>query len=197
MIFYKIYHLNCVKISSDMPVESNWLNMQSLLAAQTQNQHNICECVWCKPYFSSSINQLTETINLKISDLDILKEAVKKKSLVPHPGDTIETTSLEVNLSRSVVDSTMAHFLLAASEGNINVANIAARNTSNALRDFTQFIGCYVSTLSNTETKFQVIDMAKDVLEKSTRLVNEAHNTLRNPNQTNKARLSKAGIDPK
>ena len=88
--------------------------------AQTLNQHNICECVWCKPYFSSSINELTETINLKISDLDILKEAVKKKSLVPHPGETIETTSLEVNLSRSVVDSTMAHFLLAASEGNIH-----------------------------------------------------------------------------
>ena len=58
--------------------------------AQTHNQHNICECVWCKPYFSSSIYELTETINLKISDLDILKEAVKKKSLVPHPGETID-----------------------------------------------------------------------------------------------------------
>ena len=158
-------------------------------------QHNMCDCVWCKPYFSNSIIELKQDVKLQLTDLELLKEAVEKKSLLPHPGETQENTSMQVNLSRSVVDSTMAHFLFAVNEGNINIANIAARNTAMALRTLTQFIGCLASTLSETEKQFEIIDMAKDVLLKSMRLINEAQKALSVRVQTNKENLTSAAID--
>ena len=183
----------------ELPMLSLGKNIENVATEETPApivQHNECECVWCKPHFANSINELNGAIIMQISDLEALKEAAKQKLLLPHPGETTETTSLEVNLARSVVDSSMAHFLVAASEGNINITNIAARNTSNSLRDFTQFIGCYVSTIiSETDKQFEVIDMAKDVLKSSMRLINEAKNALTNQDHTSKERLSMAGIE--
>ena len=173
-------------------------NLQNVATEEQQTpivQQNICECVWCKPYFSDSINELTENVKLQLTDLELLKEAANQKNLLTHPGETSENTSLQINLARSVVDSTMAHFLSAASEGNIDIANIAARNTGNALRNMTQFIGCFVSTLSETEKQFEIINMAKEVLLKSMRLINEAQKALCVQDQTNKENLALAAID--
>ena len=86
-------------------------------------------------------------------------------------------------------------FLSAASEGNVDIANIAARNTGNALRNLTQFIGCFASTLSETEKQFEIINMGKDVLLKSMRLINEAQKALSVQVQTNKENLASAAID--
>ena len=61
-----------------------------------------------------------------------------------------------------------------------------ARNTGNALRNLTQFIGCFASTLSETEKQFEIINMGKDVLLKSMRLINEAQKALSVQVQTNK-----------
>ena len=139
--------------------------------------------------------ELNQDVKFQLKDLELLKEAVENKSLLPHQGETQENTSLEVNLARSVVDSTMAHFLSAASEGNVDIANIAARNTGNALRNLTQFIGCFASTLSETEKQFEIINMGKDVLLKSMRLINEAQKALSVQVQTNKENLASAAID--
>ena len=64
-----------------------------------------------------------------------------------------------------------------------------------ALRTLTQFIGCLASTLSETEKQFEIIDMAKDVLLKSMRLINEAQKALSVRVQTNKQNLTSAAID--
>merc|ERR1719422_3025265 len=71
------------------------------------------------------------------SELDEFKSAASSMSLRPLPGETSQVASVQLNTASRAVGSTVAQLLTAASEGNRDITNRAARDTANALRDFT------------------------------------------------------------
>jgi len=128
------------------------------------------------------------------SELDEFKSAASSMSLRPLPGETSQVASVQLNTASRAVGSTVAQLLTAASEGNRDITNRAARDTANALRDFTAAVRGVAATTSDRQVQHTVIDMAKEVMLKSARLVMEAQKAMNNPSDPNKGyNLTNAG----
>ena len=97
------------------------------------------------------------------------------------PGETSEAASLQLNTTSRVVGSTVAQLLTAASQGNRDITNRAARDTANALRDFTAAVRGVAATTQDRAAQNRVIDQAQLVMAKSARLVLEAQRTMAAP----------------
>merc|ERR1719471_754835 len=130
------------------------------------------------------------------SELDEFKSAASSMSLRPLPGETSQVASVQLNTASRAVGSTVAQLLTAASEGNKDITNRAARDTANALRDFTAAVRGVAATSSDHQAKNYVIDQAQLVMSKSAILVLEAQRAMYNPGDPNKAQqLAYAGKD--
>ena len=116
--------------------------------------------------------------------------------LRPMPGETVERASMQLNSTSRVVGSTVAQLLTAASQGNKDITNRAARDTANALRDFTAAVRGVAATTQDRQAQNRVIDQAQLVMAKSARLVLEAQRTMGSPSSPDKSRmLAEAGKD--
>merc|ERR1719471_1431347 len=128
------------------------------------------------------------------SELDEFQSAANSMSLRPLPGETSQSASVQLNTASRAVGSTVAQLLTAASEGNRDITNRAARDTANALRDFTAAVRGVAATSTNKQAQHTVIMMAKDVMLKSAKLVMEAQKAMNNPSDPGKSyNLASAG----
>ena len=128
------------------------------------------------------------------SELDEFQSAANSMSLRPLPGETSQSASVQLNTASRAVGSTVAQLLTAASEGNRDITNRAARDTANALRDFTAAVRGVAATSSDKSSQQTVLAMAKDVMMKSAKLVMEAQRAMNNPSDPGKSyNLAAAG----
>merc|ERR1719412_1538080 len=121
------------------------------------------------------------------SELDEFRAAAGSMQLSPLPGETSQTASVQLNTASRAVGSTVAQLLTAASDGKRDITNRAARDTANALRDFTAAVRGVAATSKDKQTQDRVITSAKDVMMKSAKLVMEAQRAMNNPSDPGKS----------
>merc|ERR1719431_1488354 len=99
-----------------------------------------------------------------------------------------------LNKSTRVVGSTVSQLISSASQGNKDITNRAARDTANALRDFTAAVRGVAATTQDNQAQYRVLDSAQLVMSKSARLVLEAQRSISNPGDDGNAQgLTTAG----
>jgi len=120
------------------------------------------------------------------SELNEFLASASSMTLRPLPGESSQTASVQLNTASRAVGSTVAQLLTAASEANRDITNRAARDTANALRDFTAAVRGVAATSTDKKSQHTVIMMAKDVMLKSAKLVIEAQKAMNNISDPNK-----------
>jgi len=76
-------------------------------------------------------------------------------------------------------------------QGNENYTGIAARDTANALRMLTNAVRGVAATSNDRELQDSIVDHARDVMDKSANLIEEAKKAVANPqNPDNQTRLA-------
>ena len=75
-----------------------------------------------------------DVIKSLAKELAEVKREAAQGQLLPLPGQTVESCSLELGATSKTVGSSMAQLLTAANQGNENYTGIAARDTANALQ---------------------------------------------------------------
>lgn len=91
----------------------------------------------------------------------------------------------------------MASLLTSAAQGNENHTGIAARDTANSLKSLTAAVRGVAATTTDLQSQQAIIEAAKDVMEKSVRLLEEAKAALENPNNPeNQQRLAQVSLTP-
>jgi len=130
------------------------------------------------------------------SELEEFRSAANSLQLKPLPGESVQTATVQLNTASRAVGSTVAQLLTAASQGNRDITNRAARDTANALRDFTAAVRGVAATSTDRQAQNRVIDQAQLVMAKSAQLVLEAQRAMSNPSDPNKSQnLAYAGKD--
>ncbi|CAI9742944.1 talin-1-like isoform X1 [Octopus vulgaris] len=128
----------------------------------------------------SAIEELSH-IDLELED--ILNTARNGK-LVPLPGETAESAVSLLGSTSKTVGSSMAQLLTATVQGNENHTSLAARDTANALRKFASAVRAVAATTEEKALQELIINNARDIIEKSKLLLDEAKqavNTPKNP----------------
>lgn len=124
--------------------------------------------------------------------VEVKKEAAQGQ-LLPLPGQTVESCSLELGATSKTVGSSMAQLLTAANQGNENYTGIAARDTANALQVLTGSVRGVAAFTKNPQTQEYIIMTAQQVMDQSVGLISEVKYTLENPSAPNKQqRLAQA-----
>ncbi len=127
-------------------------------------------------------------------ELEEFRAAAHAFDLKPLPGETAESASLQLNTASKSVGSTVAQLLTAASEGNEAITSRAARDTANALRDFTAAVRGVAATTKDQNVQNRIIDQAHLVMQKSALLVLEAQRAMANPSDpTRSGKLNEVG----
>nr|CAD7194456.1 unnamed protein product [Timema douglasi] len=86
-------------------------------------------------------------------ELEAFHRAAERAQLRPLPGETAESTSLQLGSTSKNVGFAMAQLLSAAAQGNENYTGIAARNTSTSLKDLTKAVRGVAATTNNRDTQ--------------------------------------------
>ncbi|XP_064596457.1 talin-1-like [Liolophura sinensis] len=135
----------------------------------------------------SALDQLHELHR----DVHTVKQTAAAGKLIPLPGETAETSALQVGTTAKSVGSTMAQLLTAAAQGNENYTGIAARDTANALSVLAGAVRGVAATTNDKNIQNDILDAVRDVIEKSMTLLEEAKAAVNNPNNPdNQARLT-------
>lgn len=114
-------------------------------------------------------------------ELLAFKKAAENMELKPLPGETMENSALQLGAISKVVGSSMAQLLTAASQGNENYTGIAARDTGSALKILTKAVRGVAATSTDRDLQGKIIDNARDVMDKSTLLIQESQRAMNNP----------------
>lgn len=129
-------------------------------------------------------------------EIDDYRHAAHQRALRPLPGETAENSATQLGATSKTVGSSMAQLLTAAAQGNDNYTGIAAKDTANSLRVLTQAVRGVAATSSDIELQNRILLSAKDVMDKSSKLIEEAKKAVNNPNnpenQTRLAQVAKA-----
>lgn len=121
------------------------------------------------------------------------KKDAHEGKLLPLPGQTIESCSLELGATSKTVGSSMAQLLTAANQGNENYTGIAARDTANALRVLATAVRGVAAYTKKSQTQEYIIVTAQQVMEQSVALISEAKQVVEDPKTPNKQmRLAQA-----
>ncbi|KAL5020158.1 hypothetical protein ScPMuIL_003050 [Solemya velum] len=124
-------------------------------------------------------------------ELEAVRRSAEEGNLRPLPGETAESAAAQLGTTSKSVGSAMAQLLTAATQGNENYVGIAARDTANSLTVLTRSVRGVAATTEDRQIQIVIIDCAHDVLDKSTRLLEEAKNTVNEPsNPENQQRLT-------
>ncbi|KAK3096284.1 hypothetical protein FSP39_025308 [Pinctada imbricata] len=142
-------------------------------------------------YGSLEVDSALDTLGTLDKELDEYKREVIEGRLVPLPGDSAETCALKLGATSKNVGSAIAQLLTAASQGNDNYVGIAARDTANALKVLTEATRGVAATTADKNIQNLIIDSAKDVIDKSQRLLEETKRAMNDPdNPENQQRLN-------
>lgn len=115
-------------------------------------------------------------------ELNDTKQSALNGRLQPLPGETAESAAMQLATTSKTVGSSMAQLLTAAAQGNEDYVGIAARDTANALKVLTNAVRGVAATTTDRQVQQAVIDSARDVIDKSHRLLEEAKRAMQDPN---------------
>ena len=145
---------------------------------------------------SLEIEASADLIDSLQQELEEFRSSANSFNLRPMPGESLESAMLLLNNASKSVGSTVAHLMTAAFEGNADITNRAARDTSNALRDYTSAVRGVAASTKDQHIQNRLLDQAQLVMAKSAQLVLEAQRAMQNPTDPRKQeKLVGAGKD--
>lgn len=110
--------------------------------------------------------------------------AAAESQLKPLPGETLEKCAQDLGSTSKGVGSSMAQLLTCAAQGNEHYTGVAARETAQALKTLAQAARGVAASTNDPEAAHAMLDSARDVMEGSAMLIQEAKQALIAPGDT-------------
>lgn len=130
---------------------------------------------------SLEIDSAVDSIQNFGDDLNDLQKAAEADTLRPLPGETPESTSQHLAKSSKAVGSNMAQLLSSALQGNQHFTGLASRDAALALKDYNSAVRGVVATSDNHDLHNRLIAAAREVMLRSSELIEEARVVVENP----------------
>ncbi|XP_067871342.1 talin-2 isoform X1 [Heterodontus francisci] len=132
----------------------------------------------CGPMEIDSALQSVQTLRNELQDA---KMAAADGQLKPLPGETLEKCAQDLGSTSKAVGSSMAQLLTCAAQGNEHYTGIAARETAQALKTLASAARGVAASTDNSPAQNSMLDTARDVMEGSAVLIQEAKHALASP----------------
>ncbi|XP_072321618.1 talin-2a isoform X2 [Eucyclogobius newberryi] len=132
----------------------------------------------CGPMEIDSALDAIQTLHNELQDA---KMACSSDQLKPLPGESLEKCAQDLGSTSKSVGSSMAQLLTCAAQGNEHYTGIAARETAQALKTLAQAARGVAASTSDPRAAFAMLDSARDVMEGSALLIQEAKEALVSP----------------
>ncbi|XP_024853769.1 talin-2 isoform X4 [Bos taurus] len=124
------------------------------------------------------IDSALSTVQTLKSELQDAKMAAVESQLKPLPGETLEKCAQDLGSTSKAVGSSMAQLLTCAAQGNEHYTGVAARETAQALKTLAQAARGVAASTSDPAAARAMLDSARDVMEGSAMLIQEAKQAL-------------------
>ncbi|XP_059801965.1 talin-2 isoform X2 [Hypanus sabinus] len=132
----------------------------------------------CGPMEIDSALQSVQTLRNELQDA---KMAAVDGQLKPLPGETLEKCAQDLGSMSKAVGSSMAQLLTCAAQGNEHYTGIAARETAQALKALASAARGVAASTDSPPAQSSMLDAARDVMDGSALLIQEAKQTLASP----------------
>ncbi|XP_072880934.1 talin-2 [Hemitrygon akajei] len=132
----------------------------------------------CGPMEIDSALQSVQTLRNELQDA---KMAAVDGQLKPLPGETLEKCAQDLGSMSKAVGSSMAQLLTCAAQGNEHYTGIAARETAQALKALASAARGVAASTDSPPAQNSMLDAARDVMDGSALLIQEAKQTLASP----------------
>ncbi|XP_068954483.1 talin-2 [Petaurus breviceps papuanus] len=129
----------------------------------------------CGPMEIDSALNTVQTLKNELQDAKI---AAVESQLKPLPGETLEKCAQDLGSTSKAVGSSMAQLLTCAAQGNEHYTGVAARETAQALKTLAQAARGVAASTSDPVAARAMLDSARDVMEGSAMLIQEAKQAL-------------------
>uniref|UniRef100_G3SLV9 Talin 2 n=1 Tax=Loxodonta africana TaxID=9785 RepID=G3SLV9_LOXAF len=146
----------------------------SLAELRTASQKAIAHEA-CGPMEIDSALSTVQTLKNELQDA---KMAAAESQLKPLPGETLEKCAQDLGSTSKAVGSSMAQLLTCAAQGNEHYTGVAARETAQALKILAQAARGVAASTSDPSAAHAMLDSARDVMEGSAVLIQEAKQAL-------------------
>uniref|UniRef100_A0A8C5JE02 Talin 2 n=1 Tax=Junco hyemalis TaxID=40217 RepID=A0A8C5JE02_JUNHY len=127
------------------------------------------------------IDSALNTVQTLKNELQDAKMAAVDGQLKPLPGETLEKCTQDLGSTSKAVGSSMAQLLTCAAQGNEHYTGVAARETAQALKTLAQAARGVAASTSDPVAAHAMLDSARDVMEGSAMLIQEAKQALAAP----------------
>ncbi|XP_060138844.1 talin-2 isoform X2 [Zootoca vivipara] len=124
------------------------------------------------------IDSALNTVQTLKNELQDAKMAAVDGQLKPLPGETLEKCAQDLGSTSKAVGSSMAQLLTCAAQGNEHYTGVAARETAHALKTLAQAARGVSASTSDPTAAHAMLDSARDVMEGSAMLIQEAKQAL-------------------
>ncbi|XP_008854245.1 talin-2 isoform X1 [Nannospalax galili] len=124
------------------------------------------------------IDSALNTVQTLKNELQDAKMAAAESQLKPLPGETLEKCAQDLGSTSKAVGSSMAQLLTCAAQGNEHYTGVAARETAQALKTLAQAARGVAASTSDPMAAHAMLDSARDVMEGSAMLIQEAKQAL-------------------
>ncbi|XP_036758949.2 talin-2 [Manis pentadactyla] len=124
------------------------------------------------------IDSALSTVQSLKNELQDAKLAALESQLKPLPGETLEKCAQDLGSTSKAVGSSMAQLLTCAAQGNEHYTGVAARETAQALKTLAQAARGVAASTSDPAAAHAMLDSARDVMEGSAMLIQEAKQAL-------------------
>ncbi|KAL2790641.1 talin-2 [Daubentonia madagascariensis] len=124
------------------------------------------------------IDSALNTVQTLKNELQDAKVAAMESQLKPLPGETLEKCAQDLGSTSKAVGSSMAQLLTCAAQGNEHYTGVAARETAQALKTLAQAARGVAASTSDPAAAHAMLDSARDVMEGSAMLIQEAKQAL-------------------
>uniref|UniRef100_A0A8C0VUE7 Talin 2 n=1 Tax=Cyanistes caeruleus TaxID=156563 RepID=A0A8C0VUE7_CYACU len=127
------------------------------------------------------IDSALNTVQTLKNELQDAKMAAVDGQLKPLPGETLEKCTQDLGSTSKAVGSSMAQLLTCAAQGNEHYTGVAARETAQALKTLAQAARGVAASTTDPASAHAMLDSARDVMEGSAVLIQEAKQALAAP----------------
>uniref|UniRef100_A0A8C3TBH9 Talin 2 n=1 Tax=Chelydra serpentina TaxID=8475 RepID=A0A8C3TBH9_CHESE len=124
------------------------------------------------------IDSALNTVQTLRNELQDAKMAAVDGQLKPLPGETLEKCAQDLGSTSKAVGSSMAQLLTCAAQGNEHYTGVAARETAQALKTLAQAARGVSASTTDPVAAHAMLDSARDVMEGSAMLIQEAKQAL-------------------
>ncbi|EHH27370.1 hypothetical protein EGK_17553, partial [Macaca mulatta] len=139
-------------------------------ASQKASAHEACGPM--------EIDSALNTVQTLKNELQDAKMAAVESQLKPLPGETLEKCAQDLGSTSKAVGSSMAQLLTCAAQGNEHYTGVAARETAQALKTLAQAARGVAASTTDPAAAHAMLDSARDVMEGSAMLIQEAKQAL-------------------